>query len=408
MTTTVISEKKPWRRAEILLILLAIASPLGFATWMTLLNNFAIDEVGYTGVEIGILQSLREVPGFLTFTVVFVLLALREQTFVIVSLCLLGGGAAITGFFPTVYGLYFTTVLMSIGFHYFEAVHQSLSLQWLKKEEAPIVLGRIVAAASFASLITFSMIYFAIDVFGLTLKWVYVIGGGATLVIAIFCWLAFPRMPAGVEQHKHIVIRKRYWLYYALQFMSGARRQIFVVFAGFMMVERFDFDPAAMALLFLANGVLTMFTAPYIGRLIGRFGERKILIIEYIGLILVFTGYAFVTAVWAAVALYILDHLFFAMAIAMKTYFQKIADPADIASTAGVSLTISHIAAIVLPVGYGFLWVISPSAVFLTGAALAGGSLVLAMYVPRHPTRENVSRLSPFRSALSRASTVSD
>ncbi len=406
--TSETSEKKPWRRAEILLILLAIASPLAFATWMTLLNNFAIDEVGYTGIEIGILQSLREVPGFLTFTVIFVLLALREQTFVIISLCLLGGGAAITGFFPTVYGLYFTTVVMSIGFHYFEAVHQSLSLQWLSKEEAPLVLGRIVAAASFASLVTFSMIYFAIDVFGLPLKWVYVLGGGAAFIIAIFCWLAFPRMPAGVEQHKHIVIRKRYWLYYALQFMSGARRQIFVVFAGFLMVERFNFDPATMALLFLANGVLTMITAPYVGRLIGRFGERKILIFEYIGLIIVFTGYAFAHTVWAGVTLYILDHLFFSMAIAMKTYFQKIADPADIASTAGVSLTISHIAAIVLPVGYGFLWVISPAAVFLSGAAMAGASLVLAMYVPRHPTRDNVSRPSPFRGALSRTKTASD
>ena len=386
-----------WRRPEILLILLAIGSPLAFSTWMTLVNNFAVDEVGFGGIEIGILQSLREIPGFLTFTVVFVLLAIREQPFAILALSLLGIGTAITGFFPTVYGLYFTTVLMSIGFHYFESLHQSLSLQWLKKTEAAAALGRIVAAGSFAGLIAFGLIYFAVDTFGIAMKWVYLMGGSAAIVIALAGWVLFPHMPAATVQHKHIVLRKRYWLYYSLQFMGGARRQIFVVFAGFLMVQKFDFDPGAMAILFLVNGVLTMFTAPLIGRLIGRFGERRALIIEYIGLIVVFAGYAFVETAWFAVVLYLLDHLFFSIAIAMKTYFQKIADPADIASTSGVSFTINHIAAVVLPAAYGFLWVISPAAVFLSGAVLAGVSLLLALFVPQNPTPDNVALIGRWK-----------
>ncbi len=399
MTNAVTREAKNWRRPEFLLILMAVAMPLAFSTWQALINNFAVDEVGFTGIEMGILQSLREVPGFLTFTVIFVLLLIREQPFALLSLCLLGMGTAATGFFPSVYGLYFTTVLMSIGFHYFEALHQSLSLQWLEKHETAAALGRIMAAGSFAGLVAFGFIYFATDVFTLDLKWVYVISGAATCAIALFCWLAFPVIPAKVEQHKTIVLRKKYWLYYALQFMSGARRQIFVVFAGFLMVEKFDFDPGAMALLFLANGVLTMLIAPTIGRLIGRWGERRALTLEYVGLVCVFTGYAFVDTAWIAVGLYLADHLFFSMAIAMKTYFQKIADPADIASTSGVIFTVNHIAAIVLPAAYGFLWVVSPAAVFLSGAALAAVSLVMARLVPHLPTPENVALVGPFRGA---------
>ena len=118
--------------------------PIAFNAWSAQLNNFVVEAANFTGVEIGILQSLREVPGFLAFTTVFVLLILREQTFAVLSLALLGLGVAMTGFFPTEYGLYFTTVIMSIGFHYFEAVKQSLSLQWLKKEEAPQILGRLI------------------------------------------------------------------------------------------------------------------------------------------------------------------------------------------------------------------------------------------------------------------------
>ena len=126
--------------------------------------------------------------------------------------------------------------------------------------------------------------------------------------------------------------------------MSGARRQIFVVFAGFLMVEKFDFTVAEISLLLLANAAVNIVVAPKIGRLIHRFGERKALIFEYVGLTFIFAGYAFVESSYLAVFLYIADHLFFSIAIALKTYFQKIADPADIASSAGVSFTINHIA----------------------------------------------------------------
>jgi predicted MFS family arabinose efflux permease len=168
--------------------------------------------------------------------------------------------------------------------------------------------------------------------------------------------------------------------------MSGSRRQIFVVFAGFLMVEKFGFTAPQITLMFLVNMVANIYIAPKIGRLISRIGERRTLTIEYIGLILVFMGYALVESAAWAVALYILDHLFFAMAIAMKTYFQKIASPADIAPTAGISFTISHIAAIVVPVGFGLIWLHSPSVVFYAGAGMAAISLVLARMVPENPT----------------------
>ena len=145
-----------------------------------------------------------------------------------------------------------------------------------------------------------------------------------------------------------LFLRRRYWLYYALTFFSGARRQIFVVFAGFMMVEKFGYSVSQIALLYLINHVFNYLFAERIGALIGRIGERRALIIEYVGLIVVFTGYAFVNEATLAAVLYVIDHLFFALAIAMSTYLQKIGDPEDMAGTAGVSFTINHIAAVVI------------------------------------------------------------
>ena len=376
-------------RPEFLLLLTAAAVPLSFATWQALLNNFAIERAAFTGAEMGILQSLREVPGFLAFLVVFLLFLCREQTIAYVSLLLLGVGTLVTGWFPSVIGLYVTTVVMSLGFHYFETVHSSLCLQWIDKDKAPELLGRVVAVGAFTSIVVYGFIWITFEVLAIDFSLVYLLGGGATVVIGFICWLLFQQFPVKVRQNRQMVLRRRYWLYYALTFLSGARRQIFIVFAGFLMVEKFGFDVATISILFLVNAVLTMLFAAHLGRLIGNIGERRILIFEYVGLTIVFTAYAFVNNAGIAAGLYIIDHFFFALAIAIRTYFQKIADPADIAATAGVGFTINHIAAVVLPAVLGFLWLISPSAVFLVGSALAVLSMLLSFNVPENPCPGN-------------------
>jgi len=382
-----------WRSSTALLILMSIAMPIAFNTWNALLNNFVVERAAFTGLEIGILHSLREVPGFIAFTTVFVLLLIREQTFAVLSLAMLGLGVAATGFFPTVYGLYFTTIIMSLGFHYFEAIKQSLSLQWLSKDEAPQVLGKLISVASITSLIVYGVLWVLLELFELDYFWNFLIAGTICLGLAIVMWLVYPHFKSKTPQHSHIVLRKRYWLYYALTFFSGARRQIFMVFAAFLMVEKFGYTAAQVTMLFLINYAFNWLFAEKIGALIRRIGERNALTIEYVGLVLVFTAYAYVENAYLAAALYVIDHMFFALYIAMSTYFQKIADPADMASSAGVSFTINHIAAVIVPAALGIVWVISNAAVFLVGTGFAVCSLLLAQNVPDRPAPGNEVRV---------------
>ena len=373
------------KRPELLLYLFAAAVPLSFATWQTLINNFSIEQVGFTGVEIGILQSLREIPGFIAFLVVFLLLLMREQTLAFLALIVLGTGTAITGYLPSVLGLYFTTVIMSMGFHYAETIQQSLTMQLISKERMPVVMGRQIATGSFAGLFVFAALYLLLDVFALEYRLVYLLGGCFTVAIACIMFFHFPQFKGEVEQHKKLIFRQRYWLYYLLTFFSGARRQIFVVFAGFLMVEKFGFSVGQISLLFLINGVLTIYLAPKIGRLVSYWGEKRTLTLEYGGLVIVFAAYAMVENAVLAALLYLIDHVFFSMAIALKSYIKKIADPADLASTAGVAFSINHIAAVVLPAVLGLIWVFSPSLVFMIGALLAMLSLVLSQMIPSVP-----------------------
>ncbi|MAQ35655.1 MULTISPECIES: MFS transporter [Thioclava] len=380
-----------WRRPEALLYVMATAMPISFATWSALLNNFVIDVVNFDGVDIGWLQSFREVPGFLAIGVIVVLWVMREQTLAILSLLLLGGATAVTALFPSFAGLIIVTLLSSIGFHYFQTVNQSLQLQWIDKAKAPQTLGRIVAIGSGASLAAYALLVLTWKTFNLSYEFVYATAGIATMVMMAAAALIYPQFHTREPQSKKFVLRRRYWLYYAITFMAGARRQIFVVFAAFMMVERFGLRVDEITALFLINFAVNMAAAPAMGRFVHRFGERRALIFEYVGLTLLFLAYGgiywFGWGIWLACALYVVDHLLFALAFAQKTYFQKICDPEDIAPTAAVAFTINHIAAVFLPVTLGYLWMVSPGAVFGLAASMAVISLGLALLVPRHPSK---------------------
>jgi MFS family permease len=392
-----------WRRPMTLLFVMALTMPIAFNAWSALLNNFVIEAANFDGADIGLLHTVREIPGFLAVGVIAVIIFIREQVLAMISLMMLGVATAVTAWFPSLGGLLFVTLFSSIGFHYYETVNQSLQLQWLPKDRAPQVLGWLVAMGSAATAVVYGLIVLTWDRFDLSYNFVFMAAGGVTTLLAVFCLIAYPQFDAPTPQTKKLILRRRYWLYYALQFMAGARRQIFVVFAGFMMVEKFGFEVHELTSLYLINLMINMMAAPLLGKAVARFGERRTLIFEYAGLAIVFAAYGgiywFSWGVLLAAILYVIDHVLFALALALKTYFQKIADPADIAPTAAVAFTINHIAAVFLPALLGLLWVVSPGAVFGLAAAMAIISLLLSLLIPRHPEPGNETILSKYAPA---------
>ena len=385
--------KDGWRSPQILLLLFAASIPIAFETWSVLINNFVVEKAGFTGREIGILQGLREVPGFLAFTVVFMLLVWRQQTFAILSLAVMGVGVAMAGFLPSVWGLYFTTVLMSTGFHYLATMEQSLAMQWTSERELPVVLGRMTAVASLASLVTYGLVFGALTLLELTYLQVFLIGGGLTIGIAVLCRFGFPHFAASTHQTTAIVLRPavlavlraRVPLRRAPPDLHRLRR---VHDGGDLRLRGRGHHPALPGQ--LPHLHLGRAAGGQAHRALGASARRSCW--STWASSGCFTAYAFVQTAWLAAGLYIVDHLFFALAIAIKSYFRKIADPSEIASTAGVSFTINHIAAVGLPPILGLVWVLGEqgrTAVFLLGAGIAAGSLVLALLVPSAPARGN-------------------
>jgi predicted MFS family arabinose efflux permease len=364
---------------------LAFINYLGFAGWGALLYNFTVDQAGFGWFETGLTQSVREIPGFLAFTAIFWLAVMREQTLAYVALLVLGLGVTLTGQLPTLTGVLLTTFIMSMGFHYFEAMNQSLQLQLLPKAEAPRLMGTITAAGASAQFLSYG---------GLALAWwagwrsyqaLFLVIGVGCMALTAAGMLYFGRFEGAVRQRKSIVLRQRYWLFYLLQFMTGARRQLFVAFGGFLLVKKFGYSVADMATLMLATTAANAVLAPRLGRLVMEVGERRTIMIENVVLIAVFAGYATTSTAWLAGALFVLDGVFFTLTLAQRTYFQKIADPADMAASTSVAFTINHIAAVVVPIAFGALGLIDPAIIFWVGTGIASVSLTCSFLVPRHP-----------------------
>jgi MFS family permease len=372
---------------------LAIASfflYLGFNVWRAVFNNFAVEEIGVTATQIGVIQALREVPGLLGFMLGFLALVFSEMRIMGISVLILGVGLVVSGMSDIVSVLVLGTLLMSIGFHWFYPSGNSLVLMGMGKEEAPKVLGRLRSVSAFAAVVGTVVVWIFID--GIEFGPINLSPWGyrTTLVIVGVVVMAGSlitlrdNLQKGTQREKRkVVFRRQYWLYYALTFMMGSRRHIFTTFAIFMLVQVHGISVRETATLFLINNLVNTYAGAQLGKLVARFGERKVLTFNFTGLIVVFLGYAFVPYLPVLFALFVLDNIFFGFNLAIESYFQKIAlSPEEITSNVSMSQTINHVSALIVPVLGGILWEqIAPSATFLAGVVIAVISLALVQLI---------------------------
>jgi predicted MFS family arabinose efflux permease len=215
--------------------------------------------------------------------------------------------------------------------------------------------------------------------------------GGLAFCAALYALSRRPDCSTLPKQRAGMVLKKRYWLFYALSMLAGARRQIFTVFSVLLLVERFEYSIAGISVLFIINNTINWFLNPLIGKAVNLWGERRLLTLEYTTVLGIFSGYALLDNHLLICVLYVIDQLVYNFAIAVRTFFQKIAAPEDIAPSMAVSVTINHIAAVGVPAAGGMLWLIDYRMPFWIGAGLALVSLLLVQYIDRQLYGERAS-----------------
>ncbi len=352
----------------------------GFRVWQAMFNNFAVEEIGIGPGSIGWVQALREIPGLLGFLLGFLALAFSEVRIMALSVILLGAGTFLVGQAQTVPFLLISTVVMSIGFHFFYPSTTAVVLMMVNKKEAPKVLGQLRSLQAVAALLATGAVFLLAEQWGY--RTLFMVVGGLVLVGGLLL-LPMGGVKDELPSRRKVVLRRQYWLYYTLAFLMGSRRHIFTTFAIFLLVQQYGINVKTTATLFLINSLINTYVLQAVGKWVGRLGERLILSIAFGSLIFVFLGYAFVTSLPLLFVLFVIDNVLFGFNLALTTYFQKIAvTQEEITSNLSVEQTINHVAAIIVPIAGGAVWErFGSQAPFLAGAAIVTVSLVLAQFI---------------------------
>jgi len=372
-----------FRQNKHLLFFLLVANLLhtfGHSVWRALFNNFAVERIGVGADAIGWIQSVRELPGLLAFVVAFLALIFKEMRIMAVSLILLGIGIILTGQSTTISFLLVATLVMSLGFHYFNPGNNGLILMSIKQDETPKVMGQLKSLGAIAAVLATGSVYFFVGSLGyesmFTIVGSLVIIGGTILFIV-------GKGGHSLPARRKIRLRKRYWLFYTLTFLMGSRRHIFTTFAPFLLVQAYGIDVKMMSLLLLINSLMNIYVFQKVGKLVAKLGERAVLTFAFAALIPIFLGYAYIGILPVLCVLFVIDNVLFGFNLAMPTYLQKIAvSPEELTANMSLQETINHISAVIVPVAGGTIWILFGSqAPFLAGVGVAVISLLLAQLI---------------------------
>lgn len=349
---------------------------LAMGIYQTIFFNFIGQDLGISPNELGLLETVREIPGLLTAGIAALVMTVAEPLVGAVALLMLGVGFVNYFHIGGIPSLILFSLVASVGFHMWMPISSTLALRLSRVTEQGSRLGRLRAVSAVANLSGIGFVALVAGASGL--RPLFVVAGvlaiaGALLVLRV---RGVPR----TKRPPRILVRRAYWLYYALTFLDGARRHIFMTFALFLLVRDYGSSVQTIAILSFINGVVSIAAVYQFGRLIDRFGERRILMVAYGALALIFVGYAAIPVLAVLFVLYVLDNLFFSADTGVTTYLGKIVvDPADIRPSLVTGMTVNHIAAVIIPITGGILWEAYGHWVpFVAGAILALASLALS------------------------------
>ena len=383
---------KDLKRALFATLFFGAASGIFTAT----LNNY-LAEVHHLGAEArGWIELPRELPGFLIMFVAGAMLTIfRETQMAATAMLLTALGAVGLGYLAPTHGaLVVFIVIWSLGDHIIFAVEGPIGLKLAKGGKEGRRLGQFGGARNLGTILGVGIIFILARTLGDRFSLFYAIAAGSALLAGVL--YAGLDVGRGEARSRRLVFKKKYRLFYLISALFGIRKQIFLAFGAWVLVEIHGVSVSTIALLYFIAATLGVILRPLLGEVIDWLGERTVLAADellLLGICLtyafageVFTGHGVLFALYGA---YVLDIILFALRVARTTYLKKIADdPADITPTISMGITIDHAVAMTLPVlsgyiweAYGFQWVF-----ILAGAiAFAGFFVCLRIRTPERP-----------------------
>jgi predicted MFS family arabinose efflux permease len=352
----------------------------GFGIYSSVFFNFATEVIKIQPQQLGIVEAVRETPGFLCVLATALTMRIAEPLLGSMTLILVSLGMGAYAWVNGVPSLLVCSFVWSVGLHTWMPLQSSLVLDLAGDGAKGKRLGQTSGIGSLGAALGMALVMIVSHKLGYH-AWFLIgsafIAAGGLIMLAI-------RRDIGHGAKPRFLWKRKYSLYYGLTFLEGCRKQVFFTFAVYALTKVYDTSLRTVAMLMLINNVVNFFCAPRVGKLIDRIGERRILLTSYSALILVFIGYATIHHAHILYIMYCLDNLFYLSTNCLTTYLQKIAEPQDLMPTLSLGVTLNHTAAVTVPLIGGFLWEsLGYPVTFFGGAVVVAISLMLATRVGR-------------------------
>lgn len=324
----------------------------GFAVYGAVFINFITETLGVKPLQMGALETSREIPGLLAVGIAAIVARFAESRIAALCLCFSAAGVAATGFVHNYGELVIVTVFWSVFMHQWFTSSSFIPLALASGQEGGRHLGRMGAIGSAGTILAFVLVrllagHVAYPVYFVTAA-VFIFAGGACLL---------PMSGASTTHNRpRLLFRREYGLFYGLTFLEGFRRQIFSTFALFALVQQWKVQLPQLDDLMLINALASFVIAAPVGRLIDRIGERPAMTFYYTAIALTFGGYALVQNLVVLKSLWVLDSILFSFGISINTYLNRIVRPGELTPSLAMGQTMNHVAAVVIPVIGGLLW----------------------------------------------------
>ena len=353
-------------------------------------NNYLAQVHNVSEVTRGALEFPRELPGFLVVFIFTALLFLADTRIASISALLVAIALWGQGFLaPSITMVVVWMFIWSTGAHLYMAMTQPIALRLASEGQEGRRLGQLGSLEALGAIFGMIVVYWGASRYHISFGVLFGIAGGCALLASIGLFLIKPQPLTNVS--RRLVFKKKYTLFYILNILFGARKQIFLTFAPWVLIKVFHANIETFAILGFIGTVLSIFFRPLLGRAIDAWGERRIIAMESCMLIIISILYGFSpgwfsnqVAMLIIMACFICDQLLFSVRIARTTYLARIADgPEDIASTISMGLSMDHAVSMLIPLGGGLLWAhYGYLPVFLVSGGLAICNLLIAFFIP--------------------------
>jgi len=344
-------------------------------------TNFFVDVLEITGDQVLWLEGLREIPGLLLMFLAALTMRMPVSRQAAAAVILLGLSYACYSLIGSYSALIAIAIIASLGMHMWFPLRSTLALSLSNRDNAGRILGVLGSVGALAGMVGMGFTALSSGLFpNMSLRLPYVVGG-AVICLAAFFLAKLPKDLGGNKQNQaRLLIKKKYWLYYVLTFFEGSRKQVLGTFVALVLVDQYGLPTWQISSLLLVSSVINFFALPWLGALLDRVGERRVLTTSYVLLALGCLGYALVNQVWVLAILMFLIKILVMLDMGVASYLGRFAPEEELQPTLSTGISINHVTSVGMPMLAAILLPhIGYSGIFLMTAGIIALSIPFAM-----------------------------